>query len=164
MELLTPSIGLLFWTSIIFIVLLVVLGKFAWKPIITALSEREQSIENALQAAEKAKLEMQELSANNEKMLAEARLERDNMLKEARDAKDAIIAEAKSKASAEAEKLLVAAREAINNEKLAAITELKNQVAGMSIEIAEKIIRHELSNDEKQKSLVNNLLKEVTLN
>jgi F-type H+-transporting ATPase subunit b len=164
MELLTPSIGLLVWTTIIFLLLVVVLGKFAWKPILGALNEREQFIENALLAAERAKEEMLALTSSNEKMLAEARLERDKMLAEARSTKDAIVAEAKAKATAEADRLMVAAREAINNEKMAAITELKNQMATMSIEIAEKIIRQELSNDDKQKALVSTLLKEVTLN
>ena len=164
MELVKPGIGLIFWMTITFGLLLFLLTKFAWKPILKALREREDSIENALNAAQRAKDEMAALTANNERLLQEAKFERDNILKEAMEVKETIINEAKAKAASEANKLILTAREAINNEKLAAITELKNQVANMSIEIAEKIIRNELSNDEKQKSLMSNLLKEVTLN
>lgn len=160
----TPGIGLIFWTSIVFISLVVLLGKFAWKPILSAIKTREESIEAALKAAEKAKAEMQELKAGNEKILAEARAERDALLKDARDTKDAIINEAKTKAKTEADRILTSAREQINNEKNAAITELKNQVATLSIEIAEKILRSELSSDDKQKALVTNLMKDVNLN
>lgn len=160
----TPGIGLIFWTTIVFISLVVLLGKFAWKPILSAIKTREESIEEALKSAEKAKLEMQELKSGNEKILAEARAERDALLKDARDTKDAIINEAKTKAKTEADRILTAAREQINNEKNAAITELKNQVATLSIDIAEKILRSELSSDDKQKALVNNLMKDVTLN
>jgi F-type H+-transporting ATPase subunit b len=164
MELVKPGIGLIFWMTITFSILLFLLTKFAWKPIVNALREREASIEDALNSAVKAKEEMAALSASNEKMLAEARQERDKLLREARETKDAIISEAKTKAGIEAERLMTLARQSINNEKVAALHELKNQVASMSIEIAEKIIRHELANDEKQKALMSNLLKEVTLN
>ena len=129
-----------------------------------SLKEREDSITNALSAAEKAKKEMAALQADNEKLLVQARAERDLMLKEARDTKDAIVSEAKNKAQAEANKILATTHETINNEKNAAITELKNQVAAMSIEIAEKILRQELSNDEKQKTLMDNLMKDISLN
>jgi F-type H+-transporting ATPase subunit b len=164
MELVKPGIGLIFWMTVTFGILLFLLTKFAWKPIMSALRERESSIEDALNSARKAKEEMAQLTASNEKMLAEARLERDKLLKEARETKDAIISEAKTKASAEADRLIASARQTINNEKVAAIHELKNQVASMSIEIAEKILRHELANDDKQKALVSSLLKEVNLN
>lgn len=160
----TPGIGLIFWTSIVFISLVVLLGKFAWKPILTAIKTREEGIEEALKSAEKAKLEMQELKAGNERILAEARAERDALLKEARDTKDAIINEAKNKAKSEADRIIATAREQINNEKNAAVTELKNQVATLSIEIAEKILRSELSSDDKQKTLVTSLMKDVNLN
>ena len=147
-----------------FVTALVILGKFAWKPILKALTDSEESIADALNAAKKAKEEMAALKADNERLLNQARAERDKMLKEAREMKDAIVAEAKGKAQIEANKLLTSARETINTEKLAAITELKNQVAAMSIDIAEKILRHELSKDEKQKALVESLLKDVSLN
>jgi F-type H+-transporting ATPase subunit b len=140
------------------------LKKFAWKPILGMIKEREESIESALAAAEKAKEEMKALQSNNERILAEARAERDTLLKEAREIKDKMILEAKTTATKEGERMLAIARENIQNEKMAAITELKNQVATLSIEIAEKILKSELSSDEKQKSLVNTLLKDVNLN
>jgi F-type H+-transporting ATPase subunit b len=164
MDLVTPQIGLIFWMVVTFVTVLVILRKFAWKPILKALSDREESISEALNTAKKAKEEMASLKADNERLLNEARSERDKMLKEAREAKDIIVGEAKTKAQAEANKIMTSARETINNEKMAAITELKNQVASMSIDIAEKILRHELSKDEKQKSLVDSLLKDVSLN
>ncbi len=162
--LVTPSIGLLFWMSVTFLAILFILKKFAWKPILKMIKEREESIDNAIQSAENARKEMQELKSSNEKILADARAERDAMLKEARETKEAIVNEAKSKAKAEADKLVAAARESINNEKLAAMTELKNQVATLSIDIAEKILKEHLAADDKQKALVSNLMKEVTLN
>ena len=150
MELIKPQFGLIFW--------------IAFPIILKSLKEREDSITNALNSAEKAKKELAALQADNEKLLVQARAERDLMLKEARDTKDAIVSEAKNKAQAEANKILATTRETINNEKNAAITELKNQVAAMSIEIAEKILRQELSNDEKQKALMDNLMKDISLN
>jgi F-type H+-transporting ATPase subunit b len=164
MELVTPGIGLVFWTSIVFVILFVLLAKFAWKPILGAIKEREQSIEDALASAEKAKEEMKALQSSNERILIEARAERDELLKDARDIREKMIAEAKGLATKESERLLQSARENIQNEKMAAITELKNQVAVLSIEIAEKILKSELSSDEKQKSLVKNLLQDVNLN
>ncbi len=162
--LVTPGIGLIVWTTVVFFLLLFLLGKFAWKPILTAIKTREEGIANALASAESAKKEMQELKSANETILMQARTERDALLKEARDTKDTIIAEAKSKATQEAERILSSARSQIMSEKNAAITELKNQVASLSIEIAEKILKSELSSDEKQKALVNNLMKDVNLN
>lgn len=163
-SLIEPAVGLIFWTSITFVLLLVLLGKFAWKPILSAIKTREKSIEDALQSAENALKDMRELKSNNERILLEARVERDNLLKEAREMKDAIIAEAKVKAQADAERIMSSARDQILNEKNAAVTELKNQVAVLSIEIAEKILKSELSTDDKQKALVNNLMKDVNLN
>ena len=128
------------------------------------LQEREESIQNALDSAEKAKEEMKALQSNNEKILADARNERDQLLKDAREIREKMIADAKGIATKEGERMLATARENIQNEKMAAITELKNQVASLSIEIAEKILKSELSSDEKQKSLVNTLLKDVNLN
>jgi F-type H+-transporting ATPase subunit b len=162
--LITPGIGLIFWTTIVFILLLVLLGKFAWKPILGAIKTREKNIEDSLAKAESALNDMRELQANNEKIMNKAREERDQLLKEARETKDSIIAEAKTKATKESERIIASAREQIVNEKNAAITELKNQVATLSIDIAEKILKSELSSDEKQKSLVSNLMKDINLN
>ncbi|MFL5754412.1 MAG: F0F1 ATP synthase subunit B [Bacteroidia bacterium] len=159
-----PEFGLMFWMLVTFLTILFLLKKFAWKPILKMIKDREESIENALQSAERAKKEMGDLQASNEKILQEARTERDNLLREARDTKDAIINEAKGKAKIEADRIVAQARETINAEKMAAITELKNQVATLSIDIAEKILKEHLSADDKQKTLVNNLMKEVNLN
>lgn len=164
MELVKPSIGLIFWMVVSFSIILFLLRKFAWKPILGMIKERELSIENALASAENAKAEMIALQSNNEKNLADARNERDLLLKDAREIREKMIAEAKGIATKEGERLLTIARENIQNEKMAAITELKNQVATLSIEIAEKILKSELSSDEKQKTLVNTLLKDVNLN
>ena len=164
MELVQPAFGLVFWMLLSFLTVLFILGKFAWKPILKALKERETSIEDALNSADKAREAMENLKSDNEKLLAEARAERERMLREARDTKDAIINEAKGKASAEANRLLQQARETINTEKLAAITELKNQVATLSIEIAEKILREQLKDAAKQKELAEKYLKEVKMN
>jgi F-type H+-transporting ATPase subunit b len=164
MELIKPGFGLFFWMMLSFLVVLFILRKFAWPIIIKSLKDREESIANALNAARKAKEEMAALTADNEKLIMKARAERDQLLKEARDTRDSIVAEARNKAQAEANKIMAQARESINTEKMAAITELKNQVAAMSIEIAEKILRHELSNDEKQKNLMENLIKDISMN
>ncbi|HMR47040.1 MAG TPA: F0F1 ATP synthase subunit B [Bacteroidia bacterium] len=164
MELLKPAFGLTFWMVLGFLIVLFLLTKFAWKPILNALNERDKSIEDALNAAIKAKDEMANLKADNEKLLAEARQERDKILKEARVTKDNIINEARDKATAEADRLLTLAREGIHNEKMAAITDLKNQVALLSVEIAEKIMKQQLADDGKQKALVADLLKDVKMN
>ena len=163
MELVTPEIGLIFWTTIVFLILLAVLKKYAWKPILSAVDERNKSIEDALRAADKAKNEMLALNTDNERILAEAKKERDALLKEGREIKDSIIAEAKDKAKIEADKILITAKEQINNEKMKAITELKNQVAEMSIDIAEKILKSELSDKNKQKELIAESLKAMSL-
>jgi len=158
------SVGLFFWQSLLFIALILLLKKFAWGPILSAVEEREEGIKEALELAEKAKEEMQALNADNERILVEARIERDILLKEAREMKDKIVSEAKDQANTEADKILLSAKEQINNEKLKAITELKNQVADMSIDIAEKILRSELSDVNKQKELVAQVLKSNELN
>ena len=157
------SIGLFIWQSVLFLALLFLLRKYAWKPILDAVEEREEGIKNTLEAADNAKKEMEALNADNERILREAKTERDSILKEAREIKETIIAEAKTQATEEADKVLVSAREQINNEKLAAITELKNQVADLSIDIAEKVLKSELKDADKQKELVNNALKEAAL-
>lgn len=157
------SLGLFFWQTLLFVILIFVLKKYAWKPILSAVEEREEGIKNALEAADNAKKDMEALKADNERILREAKAERDSILKEAREIKETIIAEAKTQASDEADKVLASAREQINNEKLAAITELKNQVADLSIDIAEKVLKSELKDADKQKELVNNALKEAAL-
>ena len=157
------SIGLFVWQTVLFLALLFLLRKYAWKPILGAVEEREEGIKNALEAADNAKKDMEALKADNERILREAKAERDSILKEAREIKEAIITEAKTQASEEADKVLASAREQINNEKLAAITELKNQVADLSIDIAEKVLKSELKDADKQKELVNNALKEAAL-
>ncbi len=164
MELVTPEIGLIFWTTIVFLLLLIVLKKYAWKPILAAVDERNKSIEDALKAADKAKKEMLALNTDNERILTQAKKERDALLKEGREIKDNIIAEAKDKAKIESDKILITAKEQINNEKMKAITELKNQVAEMSIDIAEKILKSELSDKNKQKELIAEALKSNELN
>jgi F-type H+-transporting ATPase subunit b len=159
-----PGIGLIFWTTVVFLLLVFILGKYAWKPILSAIKTREKGITDALASAESALKDMRELKAANEGILNQARTERDAMLKEARETKDSIVAEAKHKAQTEADRIMSSAREQIANEKNAAVAELKKQVAVLSIEIAEKILKSELSNDEKQKALVSNLMKDVNLN
>lgn len=159
-----PDIGLLFWTVVTFLILLVLLRKFAWKPILNAVQSREESIDNALNEAEKAREEMAQLKSDNERIQKEARKEREEILKEARDLKDSIITEAKDKAGSEADRIIENAREQIQNEKMAAITELKNQVGRMSIEIAEKILRKELDSKQNHEQLVEEQLEDFKLN
>jgi len=158
------SVGLFFWQLIIFIALIFLLRKFAWGPILTAVNEREESIEEALKSAEEARLKLAELKTDNLALLNEARVERDAMLKEAREIKDGIVADAKGLASKESEKMIAAARESIQHEKMAAISDLKTQVATLSIEIAEKILKDELSSADKQKALIDNVVKDINLN
>jgi F-type H+-transporting ATPase subunit b len=164
MELVTPGIGLIFWTSVVFIVLIILLKKFAWKPILEAVEKRSNSIEEALNASEKAKEELTELNEEKDKLRKQALADRDALLKEAATTKAKIVADAKAQAKQETEKILTNAREVIRNEKMAAITELKNQVALLSLDIAEKIVKEQLSSSDKQKALVDNLVKEVNLN
>jgi F-type H+-transporting ATPase subunit b len=157
------SIGLFFWQTVIFIFLILLLKKFAWKPILDAVNEREEGIKNALLSAEKAKEEMASLQSDNEETLKKARSERDSLLKEAREIKQQLIDEAKSEAKNEAKKIISQAQETIQNEKNSAIVDLKNQVAGLSIDIAEKVLKEKLSNDKAQMQLVKDLVKDVTL-
>lgn len=164
MELVKVDIGLLFWMTVTFGLLLFILGKFAWKPIMKMLHEREDSIEKALNAAEDAKKEMLKLKAGNEQLLLEAKEERDALLRDARKVRESIIDEARLKANEEANRIIENARESINYEKMAAINDLKNQIAAISIEIAEKLIIQELSDKDKQHQLTEKLLKEVKIN
>ena len=156
--------SLLFWNTITFLILLFLLSKYAWKPIMKSVKEREASINSALEAAEEAKKEMQNLKANNERLLAEARVERDLMLKEAREMKDKIVAEAKEEAQREGDKLIRQAKDLIDSEKKVALAQLKDQIAALSIEMAQKIMINELVDTKKQTVLINNYLKDVTLN
>ncbi|MDB2463547.1 F0F1 ATP synthase subunit B [Flavobacteriaceae bacterium] len=158
------SVGLFFWQTLLFVALILLLKKFAWKPILDAVNEREQGIKDALDSAEQAKQEMANLQADNEKLLKEARAERDAMLKEARDIKNKMINDAKEEAKGEADKMVAQAQAAIQSEKKAAIADLKNQVASLSLEIAEKVVRENLSSDDNQQKLVKNLLDDSSLN
>ncbi|HKL03744.1 MAG TPA: F0F1 ATP synthase subunit B [Cryomorphaceae bacterium] len=161
---LSVSFGTVIWSTIAFLVVAFILAKFAWKPILASIREREDSIDDALKSAKKAREEMSNLQASNENLLKEARLERDSMLKDARQTKDKIISEAKSKAEGEYDKIVASARDTINTEKQAAITEIKHQVANLSIEIAEKVIREELKSADKQKELIEKYISESKLN
>lgn len=158
------SIGLFFWMAVILIVLILLLVKFAWKPIMTSITAREQGIKDALASAEAARKEMHNLQADNQRILQEARAERDTMIKEAREIKEKMVADAKAEAQAEGAKMIEQAKASINAEKNAAMAELKSQVSGLSLEIAEKILKNELSNKEAQTSLVEKMLGEVKLN
>jgi F-type H+-transporting ATPase subunit b len=164
MGLVTPNPGTIFWMVIIFGIVLFILRKFAWKPILNALKDREESIANALNSAEEAKKEVAGLKAGNEKIIAEARRERDIILKEAKDLKDKIIAEAKEKAGLEAQKNIEHARLQIQTEKTAAINDIKKQVAELSVMIAEKVIKKELANKGEQEKMVDGLVDDIKLN
>ncbi|GAB5563418.1 MAG: F0F1 ATP synthase subunit B [Winogradskyella sp.] len=158
------SPGLFVVQTILLLGLIFLLVKFAWKPILTSLNEREEGIQNALDAAENAKKEMENLNADNERLLKEARAERETMLKEAREMKDKIIADATEEANAKAGKLIEQAQAAIETEKKAAMAELKTHVASLSIDIAEKVVKGELSDKKKQLALVDSMIGDATLN
>lgn len=164
MDLLLPHTGTIFWMIIAFSVVLFVLKKFAWKPILNALKARDESIEEALKSAEKARQDMAQLQSDNEKVLAEAKLERDKIIKEARELKDEIINEAKKRAAVESDKVIENAREVIKSEKSAAVKEIKEQVADLSIKIAEKILEHNLADITDQKDLIDKFLRETKVN
>lgn len=164
MDLILPDMGLLFWTALVFILLLFVLTKFIWKPILKSVNEREQKISDALSLAETTRAEMLALQAQNENLLREAKAERDAIVKDAKQIAANVIAEAKETAKREADKETAAARAAIASDKAAAIAELKTQVAAISLEIAETIIRKELSADDKQKALAEKLAADINMN
>lgn len=164
MDLILPDFGLLFWTALVFISLLLVLTKFIWKPILSAVNEREQKISEALELAVKTQAEMKLMQAQNEDLIKEARAERDAIIKDAKETSVKMIEDAKTAAKKESEKVVVAARQAIEAEKAGAIAELKTQVAFFSIEIAEKIVRAELSSDDKQKALAEKMAGDINLN
>lgn len=158
------ELGLFFWQILIFVGLIVLLKKFAWKPILDAVNDREEGIKNALLSAANAKIEMQNLQADNQRILQEARLERDNMLKEAREMKDKMVDDAKTEAQAQGQKMIDQAKVAIESEKNAAMAELKLQVSSLALGIAEKLLKEELSNKETQTKLVEKLLEDVKMN
>ena len=164
MDLVTPDIGLIFWTTVSFAILYFILAKFAWKPILGAVNEREKSIKDALSAAEMAKEEMASLKADNEKILNEAKLQRETLLKEAREIRSRIIADAESEATEKANKLIESAKTAIENEKSAAMKELNNTVVDLSLNIAEKLLSKELDNNEKQQENIQEILENTKLN
>jgi len=164
MDLLVPEIGLLVWNTIAFLVLLFLLAKFAWKPIMGAIHEREQSIDDALNKAELAKQEMARLTSQNQDLMQQARAERDEILKEAKTLKDSILNEAKKQAQVEGAKLIEKAKIEIENQKKVALAEVKGQVSSLSLEIAERVLRGQLDDKTKQEALVANLLKDVELN
>jgi len=157
------SFGLFFWQSLIFIFLVLILKKFAWKPILHAVNERESSIKDAINAADQAKKEMASIQEGNQKILKEARAEREALLKEAHSTGIEIVTEAKAEAKAEADKIIAQAQEAIQNEKRAALNALKNQVAQISLDIAEKVIETELESKDKHAKLIDKLIKDTSL-
>lgn len=160
----TPGLGLILWTTVVFLLLVLLLSKFAWKPIVAAIKKRNEAIDSALQAADRARQEMSQLQVNNEQLLKEAQKERDIILAEARKMRDKIVEEAGVKAREETERIIATAQENIHFEKMAAITELKNQVAVLSLEIAEKIIQVNLSSDAKQQELAQKMASEISFN
>jgi len=164
MELLTPSFGLIFWTLLAFIIVFFILKKYAWKPILSSLDQREKGIADSLETAERVRGEMAQLKSENEDLLARAREERGLMLKEARETKERIISEAKEQAKRDANKIISEAQQAITVQKMAALTEVKNEVGKLVIEISEKVLRRELSNKEAQEAHIAGLVKEVKLN
>lgn len=164
MDLFNPSIGLVVWSTIVFLLLFFVLSKFAWKPVLAAIKEREHSIDDALNKAELAREAIARLTASNEQLMQDTRAERDQILKEAKALKDSIVNEAKQQAHTEGAKLIEKARIEIENQKKAALAELKSQVSTLSLEIAERVLRNQLDDKAKQQDLVNSLLKDVELN
>ncbi len=164
MDLVTPGIGLIFWSTLFFLVLLFILGKFAWPAILTAVKARNESIRQALDAAGKAKEEMAQLQVDNEKILAEAKEARNALLKEAKQVKDKLIADAKETATEEAKKIIQNARDTILSEKAAAINDMKEQMASLSVDIAEQILRVKLKESKAQKELIDKLINEADLN
>ncbi|WPO84511.1 F0F1 ATP synthase subunit B [Chryseobacterium sp. JJR-5R] len=164
MGIIEPGIGLLFWMTLTFVILLFLLAKFAWKPIVNAVNERETSIVDALNQATLARKEMETLKEDNERIIREAKIERDAILKEAREIKDRIVGEAKDTAKAEGDKLIEAAKQTINAEKNAAMADIKTQIGVLSVNIAESILKQKLDNSEAQNELVQNYLNKSNLN
>ncbi len=164
MDLLLPHLGLIFWTLLSFLIVFFILKKFAWKQIIDGLNERESNIANSIASAEKVKAEMAQLKSDNESLLQSAREERANMLKEAKEIKDKMINDAKEEAKAQAAKIINDANAAIHQQKMAALTDIKNQVGKMVVEVSEKILRRELSDKAQQEIYISKLAEEIKLN
>ncbi|MEJ7828814.1 MAG: F0F1 ATP synthase subunit B [Segetibacter sp.] len=164
MELLLPGAGLVFWTLIAFILVFIILGKFAWKPILASLKEREASIADSLATAQKVRAEMAELKSENEILLGQAREERARMMKEAKDTSDKMISDAKDKAKREFERIVAEAQSAINQQKNAALIDVKNQMGKLVIEVSEKVLRRELSQKQQQEEYIKDLAEAVKLN
>ena len=164
MQLLTPAFGLIIWTLLAFLIVFFILKKYAWKPILDSMNKREQGIANSLATAEKIKIEMSQMKSENEALLVKAREERAQMLKEAKETKDRIINEAKEQAKVETNKIIADAQSVINQQKMAALTDLKNQVGTLVVEVSEKILRRELSNKQEQEKYIKELAENVKLN
>jgi F-type H+-transporting ATPase subunit b len=164
MELLTPGIGLIFWTLIAFLIVLVVLRKYAWKPILQSLNERESGIATAISSAEKMRLEIANMKNENEALLAEAREERAGMIKEAKDISNKMLNDSKERAKVEYDRIIADAQIAIQQQKNAALTEVKNQVGQLVIEVSEKVLRRELSNKADQEGFIQQMAEKVKLN
>jgi F-type H+-transporting ATPase subunit b len=164
MQLLTPAFGLIIWTLLAFLIVFFLLKKFAWPMIIGGLAQREKTIADSLATAEKIKLEMAQIKNDNEAILTQAREERASMLKEAKETKDKMISEAKEEAKVQANKIIVDAHASIQNQKMAALTEIKNQVGSLVLEVSEKVLRKELSNKAEQENYIKTLAAEVKLN
>ena len=164
MDLVTPAVGQLFWGGLVFIILLILLTKFAWKPILSAVNEREESIQESMDMAIKTKAEMEALQAQNQDLLKEARIDRDKMIKEASETSKRMIEESREEGKAQQQKIVAEAQKIINAEKAAAISELNTQVASLSLEIAEKVIKGELASDDKQKALAEQIANDISLN
>lgn len=164
MQLLTPAFGLIIWTLLAFVIFFFILKKFAWKPILNSMNQREKGIGDSLATAEKVKKEMAELKNENEALLAKAREERAQMMREAKETRDKIISEAKEQARLETNKIIADAQGAITQQKMAAITDLKNQVGNLVVEVSEKVLRRELNNKEEQEKYIQQLAQNVDLN
>ncbi len=164
MELLLPKLGLIVWTLLAFGIVFFILAKYAWKPILNSLNEREKNINDSIQSAENVRKEMAELKSENEALLAQAREERGQMLREAKETRDKIILEAKEQARVETSKIIADAQNVINQQKMAAITDLKNQVGNLVLEVSEKVIRRELNNKAEQEKYIQELTQNVELN
>lgn len=164
MQLLTPAFGLIIWTLLAFLIVFFILKKYAWKPILNSMNKREQGIAASLATAEKIKIEMSQMKSENEALLVKAREERALMLKEAKETKDKIINEAKEQAKVETNKIIADAQSVINQQKMAAITDLKNQVGTLVVEVSERILRRELSNKQEQEKYIKQLAENVKLN
>ncbi len=164
MDLLTPDFGLFFWTLLAFLTVFFILRKFAWKPILNSLGDREKGIADSIATAERVKSEMSQLKSDNEKLLAQAREERTQMLKEAKETKDRIISEAKEQAKTEANKIIIDAQAQIMQQKNAAITEVKNEIGTLALNVAERILRKQLNNTEDQNAYTKMLTEDIKLN